>query len=85
MFDKLLKLATGTAFPNTTMNSTAYLRKLLVCRKHGSLLELKRFVKLDPSGVRGDYVCQEGHVVALKRDGVTRMTHQTDDRIYFAA
>lgn len=85
MFHKLLKLATGTALVNTSSNGPAYLRKTLVCRQHGTLLELQRFTTLHPRGVRGYYACLEGHIVVLQRDGVTRMTHQTGDRVYFAA
>ena len=83
MFTKLLKLATGTTLVNPSPDGT-YLRKTLVCRKHGTLLEFKRFTKLYPHGIRGYYVCEEGHIVTLQRDGVTRMMHQTVDRIYFA-
>lgn len=85
MFHKLLSLATGTVLLNTSPDSLAYLRKTLICRKHGTLLELQRFTKLHPRGIRGYYVCPEAHIVVLQRNGVTRMTHQTIDRVCFAA
>ena len=64
----------------------AFLRKRLPCKVRGcgAMHRLVRFVPLHPAGVRGYYSCPRGHVVALNRDGVTRMTKQSPDRIWFA-
>ena len=84
LLQKLLRLASGTPVINDASQGTSFLRKAIVCRRCGLEATLTGFINPHPRGVRGHYVCPSLHNIALRRDGVTRMTHQTDDRVYFA-
>ena len=73
----------STPAPVPSAFGTANLRRKLTCRMCGSAMLLRRFVLLHPSGVRGDYSCANGHVAAIKRDGVRQCVHEAVDRIWF--
>lgn len=81
MLHKLLQLATGTVL---VPPPKVYLNKVVRCRKCGQEGRLTRLVRLSPSGMRGYYQCHKGHLWPIDRDGVTRQTGQSHDRIFLA-
>ena len=89
MFTTLRSIAGATAVvpqrqhPHRRLG-TASLRTTMRCRICGRTLRLVRFVRLNPSGVRGYYSDTAGHIVAIDRSYVTRTVGSDSNRIYFA-
>ncbi len=63
---------------------SASLPKTITCRKCGRPMSFVRYVPLSPSGIRGYYSDNVGHVVALDRHGVRQMVGSNHRRLFFA-
>ena len=83
-------LADGSAIVQWGRNASsrpdeAFLYKTIKCRRRGccGTMRMLRFTPLHPTGIRGYYACDK-HLVALKRDRVTRLKEVWSDRIWFS-